>query len=161
MSEDENSLNNAPVGNRIALWKQVEKQHKDKQLINPFSEWEGASTRAKLRPDDPEYAQPVAGSMTAKRGQAAGQRISGEIQTLIDVIGRVGQLGGKDDPRPRVTFGRLFEVYVKISNKLVGILLRARKQGLVDFEGEMLWQGKDDHVVITLLASTEGKYSSS
>uniref|UniRef100_A0A4W6EHQ3 Costars domain-containing protein n=1 Tax=Lates calcarifer TaxID=8187 RepID=A0A4W6EHQ3_LATCA len=50
-----------------------------------------------------------------------------------------------------VEFGKLFEHYVTISNKLVGILLRARKQKLVDFKGEMLWQGKDDHVLITLL----------
>uniref|UniRef100_A0A8C2WY85 Si:dkey-29b11.3 n=1 Tax=Cyclopterus lumpus TaxID=8103 RepID=A0A8C2WY85_CYCLU len=50
-----------------------------------------------------------------------------------------------------VEFGKLFEHYVTISNKLVGVLLRARKQGLVDFEGEMLWQGKDDHAVITLM----------
>uniref|UniRef100_A0A673CRI2 Costars domain-containing protein n=1 Tax=Sphaeramia orbicularis TaxID=375764 RepID=A0A673CRI2_9TELE len=50
-----------------------------------------------------------------------------------------------------VEFGKLFEHYVTISNKLVGILLRARKQGLVDFKGEMLWQGKDDHEMITLL----------
>lgn len=47
-----------------------------------------------------------------------------------------------------VEFGKLFDRYV---SKLVGILLRARKQRLVDFEGEMLWQGKDDHVLITLL----------
>ncbi|XP_038051700.1 actin-binding Rho-activating protein-like [Patiria miniata] len=158
MSEEENHLN-APVGNRIALWKQVEKQHQEKQLINPFSEWEGASTRAKLRPDDLEYARPVEGSMTAIRGQAAGQRISGEIQNLIDVIQRVGR--PCEDGRHQVTFGRLFEIYVKISNKLVGILLRARRQGLVAFEGEMLWQGKDDNVVITLLEPCDEKQGSS
>lgn len=50
-----------------------------------------------------------------------------------------------------VEFGKLFKHYLTISNKLVGVLLRARKQRQVDFEGEMLWQGKDDHVVITLL----------
>uniref|UniRef100_A0A8C5AP14 Costars domain-containing protein n=1 Tax=Gadus morhua TaxID=8049 RepID=A0A8C5AP14_GADMO len=49
-----------------------------------------------------------------------------------------------------VEFGRLFEHYVTISNKLVGVLLRARRQGLVHFDGEMLWQGQDDRVVITL-----------
>ena len=50
-----------------------------------------------------------------------------------------------------VTFGRLFERYTRISNKVVGMLLRARKQNLVDFEGEMLFQRRDDNVVITLL----------
>ena len=50
-----------------------------------------------------------------------------------------------------ITFGRLFDVYSNISNKLVGILMRARKQGIVDFEGEMLWQRRDDHVIITMM----------
>ncbi len=164
MADSDDSENGSTSGqcgqiqNRIAAWKAVEQKHKDKQLINPFSEWEGASTRQKLRPDDPEYARPISGSMTAIRGQAAEQRISGEIQNLIRVIQNVGQKSNKDGLH-RVTFGKLFEVYVKISNKLVGILLRARKQGQVQFEGEMLWQGKDDHVVITLLTTSEEENS--
>uniref|UniRef100_A0A672K4T7 Costars domain-containing protein n=1 Tax=Sinocyclocheilus grahami TaxID=75366 RepID=A0A672K4T7_SINGR len=50
-----------------------------------------------------------------------------------------------------VTFGRLFDRYVKISDKVVGILLRCRKHKMVDFEGEMLWKGQDDDIIITLL----------
>ncbi|EMP39086.1 Actin-binding Rho-activating protein [Chelonia mydas] len=61
----------------------------------------------------------------------------------------IGEKG--EDGNVRVTFRQLFETYVTISNKVVGILLRARKYGLVQFEGEMLWQGKDDNVIITLL----------
>eukprot|EP00064_Thunnus_orientalis_P014747 superscaffoldBa00002613_g14794 len=38
----------------------------------------------------------------------------------------------------------------KISDKVVGILLRCRKHKMLDFEGEMLWKGQDDHVIITL-----------
>ncbi len=49
-----------------------------------------------------------------------------------------------------LTFGELFRIYVVVSNKLVGVLLRARKHGLVDFEGETLFQGRDDHKVVTL-----------
>jgi len=45
----------------------------------------------------------------------------------------------------------LFELYKVISNKIVGLLIRARKHGLVEFEGEMLYQKRDDNVVITLL----------
>ena len=41
-------------------------------------------------------------------------------------------------------------MYTVISNKVVGLLLRARKHGLVDFPGEMLYQRRDDHVVIKL-----------
>ena len=51
----------------------------------------------------------------------------------------------------RINFGRLFEIYTHISNKLVGILLRARKYGLVDFEGETLFQGRDNGVSVYLL----------
>ena len=54
-----------------------------------------------------------------------------------------------------VSFGRLFERYTRISNKLVGMLLRARKQNLVHFEGEMLFQRRDDDVIITLLHMPE------
>ncbi len=136
-------------GDKIARWKKHEQEHKDKQLINPFSEWEGASTRAKLSKDDANYAKPVEGSMTAIRGQAAGERISNEIKELIQIIKVMGKKG--EDGVHRIHFGLLFNVYLKISNKLVGILMRARKQGLIHFEGEMLWQRRDDHVVITLL----------
>ena len=31
------------------------------------------------------------------------------------------------------------------------MLIRARKHGFIDFEGEMLWQRQDDHVKIYLL----------
>ena len=51
----------------------------------------------------------------------------------------------------KMEFGRLFSIYNYISNKLVGILLRARKYGLVTFEGETLFQRQDDDVIITLL----------
>ena len=50
-----------------------------------------------------------------------------------------------------IEFGRLFDIYVYISNKLVGILLRARKYRLVDFEGETLFQGRDNSVPVHLL----------
>ncbi|XP_072029404.1 actin-binding Rho-activating protein-like [Amphiura filiformis] len=137
------------VSGKIAMWQKHEQKHKDKQLINPFSEWEGASTRAKLSKDDENYAKPVEGSMTAQRGKAAGERISNEIQELIEIIKVMGKKG--DDGLYRINFGLLFNIYLKISNKMVGIMMRARKQGLIDFEGEMLWQRRDDHVMITLL----------
>ena len=53
-----------------------------------------------------------------------------------------------------VTFGRLFERYTKISNSCC-MLLRARKQNLVDFQGEMLFQRRDVNVVITFLRMPE------
>jgi len=39
--------------------------------------------------------------------------------------------------------------------QVVGILMRARRQGFVNFEGEMLFQRRDDDVVIWLVKSPE------
>ena len=50
-----------------------------------------------------------------------------------------------------IDFKRIFDIYVVISNKLVGVLLRARKYGIVDFPGETLFQRRDDDVIIKLL----------
>ena len=49
------------------------------------------------------------------------------------------------------TFGELFQHYANISTNLVKYLLKARKQKLIDFEGEYLRQTRDDHVVIRVL----------
>lgn len=38
--------------------------------------------------------------------------------------------------------------YTRISSNLVGMLIRARRRNLVNFEGEMLWQRRDDQVPI-------------
>lgn len=46
-------------------------------------------------------------------------------------------------------------MYTVISDKLVGMLLRARKHKILDFEGEVLFQRKDDHVPIILLKPIE------
>ena len=54
-----------------------------------------------------------------------------------------------------IQFGELFEAYTTISNKLVGMLMRARKQGLVVFDGEMLYQRRDDDVWITCVRVPE------
>ena len=57
----------------------------------------------------------------------------------------------QNDPRKVISFGELFYLYTIISDKLVGMLLRARKHKLVEFEGECLFQRQDDHVPIILL----------
>ncbi len=54
-----------------------------------------------------------------------------------------------------ITFGELFSIYVVVSNKLVGVLLRARKHGLVAFEGETLFQGQDEKTKVTMLKTLE------
>lgn len=45
----------------------------------------------------------------------------------------------------------IFQIYVHISDKVVGLLLRARKHKLLDFEGEILFQRRDDDVPVMML----------
>ena len=40
-------------------------------------------------------------------------------------------------------------MYNRINDKLVGLLIRARKRDLVHFEGEMLYQNRDDEKFVS------------
>ncbi|KAM3614438.1 uncharacterized protein V6R79_014301 [Siganus canaliculatus] len=138
-------------------WQKWSSEHQEYQKHNPFSHDRRPIVVAPQKGQD-DYGRPLQGSMTEQRGKDAHTHIGKEVQELCEVIRNIGEPRDKErDPRGEdgkvitVEFGKLFEHYVTISNKLVGILLRARKQRLVDFEGEMLWQGQDDHVVISLL----------
>ena len=85
------------------------------------------------------------------RGKAAHELLRNEIKLLIEIIQKHGakaEKGGKEVIQMK--FKELFELYKVISNKVVGLLIRARKYKLVNFEGEMLYQGRDDNVVVTL-----------
>lgn len=55
-------------------------------------------------------------------------------------------------------FGDLFRLYTRISDKVVGILLRAKKYGLVYFEPEILFQGQDDETPVFLAKSMQEIY---
>ncbi|KFO18516.1 actin-binding Rho-activating protein [Fukomys damarensis] len=139
------------VGSLTGRWQQWADEHIQTQKLNPFSEgfdYELAMSR-RLHRGDEGYGRPRAGTKTAERAQRAEQHIHREILELCLVIRTMAR--HRRDGRVQVSFGELFDRYVRISDKVVGILLRARKHGLVHFEGEMLWQGRDDHVVITLL----------
>lgn len=103
--------------------------------------------------NDKEYGRPVAGSKTETRGRFAGAHISQEVKQLCQIILQMGE--EQPDGTFSVTFRRLFDRYTRISNKVVGMLLRARKQNLVHFEGEVLFQRRDDDVIITLLHMPE------
>lgn len=115
----------------------------------PELEWDGTCYRQKLGKHDENYGRPPPGSKTEIRGQRAGKLITGEIVEVCYHILRVGL--ERPDGTYIVGFGFMFEFYTKVSNKLVGMLLRARRQGLVEFEGEMLFQGRDDNVIIKLV----------
>lgn len=147
-------LNTVSVKGLKENWQKWCSEHQQNQKHNPFSHDSRHSvgvSQAKL-----DYGRPLQGSLTEQRGQEAHTHISKEIKKLCEAIKTIGELkekdgGGSNRKVIAVEFGKLFQHYVAISNKLVGILLRARKQRLVEFEGEMLWQEKDDHVVIFLV----------
>ncbi|XP_071781596.1 actin-binding Rho-activating protein [Centroberyx gerrardi] len=132
-------------------WQRWSDERQEYQKHNPFSQDARPAATAGPQRGQDGYGRPLQGSMTEQRGKDAHTHIGREVQELCEVIRSIGEARGRDGAVIAVEFGKLFEHYVTISNKVVGILLRARKQGLVHFEGEMLWQGQDDRVVITLL----------
>lgn len=154
--EDANKINAlsskySTVGNLKSRWQNWASEHSTSQKLNPFSDdfdYE-FSMSLRLRKGEEGYGRPKEGSKTAERAKRAEAHIHREIDHMCFIISTMA------DPDPdgyiRVTFGELFERYVRISDKVVGILMRARKHSKVDFEGEMLWQGRDDRVIITLL----------
>ncbi|XP_019715995.1 actin-binding Rho-activating protein isoform X1 [Hippocampus comes] len=138
------------TGDIKGRWQQWSEEHTEGQKLNPFSEdfdYDYAMS-LRLRKGDSGYGRPKEGSKTAERGDRAHKHIHREMEEMVWIIRDMGFRDGEG--RATVTFGRLFDRYVKISDKVVGILLRCRKHKMLDFEGEMLWQGQDDHVVITV-----------
>ncbi|TKR94517.1 hypothetical protein L596_008791 [Steinernema carpocapsae] len=82
------------------------------------------------------------------------KHIEREMVQVCEVIVEYGRVS-KRTGQVAIQFGELFRVYQFISDKVVGMLLRARKHKMVDFEGEMLFQRRDEEVVITLLWTPE------
>ncbi|KAK8379925.1 hypothetical protein O3P69_019743 [Scylla paramamosain] len=124
-------------------------KHSEKMSKNPFSGGFKTNAASRLAKDDPNYGRPVAGSKTERRGKNAARHVNAEVVFLCDMIHQEGiQL---PDGTAVIAFGELFQIYTRISNKLVGMLLRARKYNLLTFEGETLFQRRDDHVPIKLL----------
>ncbi|XP_036685701.1 actin-binding Rho-activating protein [Balaenoptera musculus] len=139
------------VGNLTERWQHWADEHRQSQKLNPFSEefdYELAMSTC-LHKGDEGYGCPKEGTKTAERAKRAKEHVYREIMDMCFIIRTMAH--HRQDGKIQVTFGDLFDRYVHISDKVVGILMRARKHGLVDFEGEMLWQGRDDRVVITLL----------
>ncbi|KAJ8386800.1 hypothetical protein AAFF_G00165950 [Aldrovandia affinis] len=141
----------SPVGNLKSKWQNWASEHTINQKLNPFSDDfdYNLSMSTRLHKGEEGYGRPKEGTKTAERARRAEAHIHREIDDMCFIIRTMA------DPDPdgltRVTFGELFDRYVRISDKVVGILMRARKHGKVAFEGEMLWQGQDDYVIITLL----------
>ncbi|EDV34236.1 uncharacterized protein Dana_GF21072, isoform A [Drosophila ananassae] len=140
----------SPLSSKVAMFNNQATQHKQSQLLNPFSQ-DGRASSPKPTFSKDQYGKPLAGSLTEMRGQKANIHVMKEMLELCQIINSEGY-DVKDEPTMRVIpFGELFNIYNYISDKVVGILLRARKHKLVDFEGEMLYQRRDDDVPVFLL----------
>ncbi|XP_022602883.1 actin-binding Rho-activating protein-like [Seriola dumerili] len=155
-AEDANKINAlskkySAVGNLKSRWQNWASEHTVNQRLNPFSEYfdYDYSMSLRLQKGQEGYGRPKEGTKTAERAKRAEQHIHREIADMCYVIRTMAD--PDPDGKTRITFGQLFDRYVRISDKVVGILMRARKHGKVAFEGEMLWQGQDDGVIITLL----------
>lgn len=139
------------VNNVKGRWEKWSGEHVMNQKLNPFSdEFDHDFAKSqRLQKGDEGYGRPKEGTKTAERAMRAEAHIHREMRDLCFIISTMAEPG--KDGKVQVTFGELFDRYVRISDKVVGILLRARKHGMVDFLGEMLWQGRDDDVIITLM----------
>jgi len=84
-----------------------------------------------------------------QRSQEANEKLNFEIWEICDTIRTIGL--PDDDGGHMVEFGELFETYSTVSSQTVGLLIRARRRGHLDFEGETLLKGKDDMEIITLI----------
>lgn len=144
-------------------------KHLEAQSLNPFS---GSFSRSPSpRPSREEYGKPLAGSKTEERGLKARSHINREIMELCDTIYDLAtynkelkkkrrEMDGaqndddddfEDDGTLIVTFGELFEMYTRINDKVVGLLIAAKKKGFLYFEKEILFQRQDDDVLIALI----------
>ncbi|VVC41616.1 Costars domain [Cinara cedri] len=149
----------------VSKFNQQADSHSKSQTLNPFSDQFKQSRSPSPRFSQEEYGKPVAGSKTDLRGRKAKTHICREILELCTVIHDVGTYKAQkripndddddddieDDGTIIVSFGELFQIYTKISDKVVGLLIAAKRRGFVYFDREILFQRRDDDVLIALL----------
>ncbi|CAH0687869.1 unnamed protein product [Spodoptera exigua] len=134
--------------------------HSDLQKVTAFSGSFDKNHKPTFSKD--EYGKPIPGSMTEFRGAEAQARVCTEMKELCEIINEYGKTPCKSLLPPElknvtkvISFGELFTIYTVISDKLVGLLLRTRKHHLTYFEGEVLFQKRDDDVPIFLMQSIQ------
>lgn len=85
-------LDEGHLSKKVSLWEKRVDDHKEKQLINPFSEWWiGATQKPVVDRDDPNYGRPPEGSLTELRGKKAASDISTEVVELCHIIADIGR----------------------------------------------------------------------
>jgi len=131
----------------VAMWDAQAQAAAESSESDPFSKHFNGGKR--LKKGDPGYGRPPPGSKTEARGQAAGQWVEDEVIKLLELIEAKGKIGPSG--KAEIRFGDLFALYENISDSLVGIVMRARKWSKLTYQGDMLFQGQHDAVVITLL----------
>ncbi|XP_037075018.1 actin-binding Rho-activating protein-like [Pollicipes pollicipes] len=112
---------------------------------------EGLKKMAKEQPAD--VVPMPAGEKKEKKGLFGVKHAHTELLELCNMIYDEGFK--YSDGTVAIPFGILFKVYSVINNRVVGLLAKARKYGLLYFEGEMLYQVRDDDKPIMLLKPIE------
>ncbi|XP_031626795.1 actin-binding Rho-activating protein [Contarinia nasturtii] len=146
----------SPLSSKVAMFNQSSNAHQQSQLLNPFTNANAERGAPRPKFSKEEYGRPVAGSLTEARGQKANIHVCKDMLELCQIINSEGYSHDKEHPKLKVIlFGELFNIYTCINDKLVGLLLRARKHKFIDFEGEMLFQRRDDDVPIFMIKTVE------
>ena len=86
---------------------------------------------------------------SAMLSREASMRVDSEVNQLMRDICRIGSNPGE----PSVTFGELFddEDVQNTYEALVGTLRSAKRQGYINFKGQMLFKGVHDDVTINVV----------
>ncbi|XP_060654308.1 actin-binding Rho-activating protein isoform X1 [Drosophila nasuta] len=147
MTEQTNNEDNT-VLSRIMLFNEHVKQHQQWQSINPFSHCSVKDMPKRSFLKD-QYGTAPPGSLSQQRALQAQMISLQEILQLCQLINE--KCEARDSSDISLKFGELFELYNHISDKLLGTLLCARRHKYVDFDGETLFQGRDDAKHVRLL----------
>ncbi|CAG2235251.1 unnamed protein product [Mytilus edulis] len=143
------------VGDRAAYWQNRDDESKKPNIRSTSSDvernWKTPRQIRQMRDqvDPNEMTQYIYDSGVANRA-AMWQKLEDDHFDKMVINPDKEWKGPKDDGTVTITFRKLFQTYVAISNKVVGILIRARKRGLLHFNGEMLYQRQDEEEVIRL-----------
>uniref|UniRef100_A0A7E4VQT1 Costars domain-containing protein n=1 Tax=Panagrellus redivivus TaxID=6233 RepID=A0A7E4VQT1_PANRE len=143
------SLSVSEIGSVFLKFRELEQDALEQRKCDVYSKNYVPKRFSKM---SKEYGTPKPGTLTEMRAKKASKHIAKEMLYLCEVIQENGYTN-EETGNAEITFENLFKIYTFISDKVVGILLRARKHKMVDFEGEMLYQRRDEAKIISLLLS--------